>query len=37
MSFVIPILDPRIAEIAPGFRALSISVEATGHFGLEIR
>lgn len=29
MSFVIPILDPRIAEIAPGFRALSISVEAT--------
>lgn len=29
MSFVIPILDPRIADIAPGFRALSISVEAT--------
>lgn len=29
MSFVVPILDPRIAAIAPGFRALSISVEAT--------
>ena len=29
MSFVLPVLDPRIADIAPGFRALSISVEAT--------
>ena len=29
MSFVLPVLDPRIAELAPGFRALSISVEAT--------
>jgi DNA/RNA-binding domain of Phe-tRNA-synthetase-like protein len=29
MSFVIPILDPQIADIAPGFRALSISVEAS--------
>ena len=29
MSFVAPVLDPQLAEIAPGFRALSISVEAT--------
>lgn len=29
MSFLVPVLDPRIAELAPGFRALSISVEAT--------
>lgn len=29
MSAVIPVIDPRIAEIAPGFRALSISALAT--------
>lgn len=29
MSFVAPFLDPQIAEIAPGFRALSISVKAS--------
>lgn len=28
MSPVLPVIDPRIAEIAPGFRALSISVVA---------
>ncbi|WP_460124592.1 B3/B4 domain-containing protein [Pseudomonas sp. S2_C03] len=29
MSFVAPVLDPQIAEIAPGFRALSICVGAS--------
>lgn len=29
MSFVVPVLDSQLAEIAPGFRALSISVEAS--------
>lgn len=29
MSFVVPVLDPQIAEIAPGFRAMSICVKAT--------